>query len=208
MCEKIMDSAKGFEADMLITACPLCMYNLKKERKRRSSCLLFYRTSCRSSRSKRGGGEVMAYTYGNTQNAAERIKEISGVNPLKCMKCGKCSATCPAFNEMDIKPHQFCNLCTERRHWSSCTVKILMEMPLLLCMCRTAVQEMLNRENWSMQPDSWLVRERGQNYLTADEIPELLDEDTPQQLLVSAFRRYRRWEKSAENRCICMSLWY
>jgi len=37
-----------------------------------------------------------------------------------------------------------------------------------------------------------VVRERGQNYLTADEIPELLDEDTPQQLLVSAFRRYRR----------------
>ena len=30
MCEKIMDSAKGFEADMLITACPLFMYNLKK----------------------------------------------------------------------------------------------------------------------------------------------------------------------------------
>ena len=28
MCEKIMDSAKGFEADMLITACPLCRYNL------------------------------------------------------------------------------------------------------------------------------------------------------------------------------------
>ena len=38
---------------------------------------------------------------------AELIKEISGVNPLKCMKCGKCSASCPSFNEMDIKPHQF-----------------------------------------------------------------------------------------------------
>ena len=38
---------------------------------------------------------------------AELIKEISGVNPLKCMKCGKCSATCPSYNEMDIKPHQF-----------------------------------------------------------------------------------------------------
>ena len=35
------------------------------------------------------------------------IKEISGVNPLKCMKCGKCSASCPSYNEMDIKPHQF-----------------------------------------------------------------------------------------------------
>ena len=37
-----------------------------------------------------------------------------------------------------------------------------------------------------------VVRERGQNYLEADEIPELIDEETPQQLLVSAFRRYRR----------------
>ena len=30
MCGKITDSAKGFEADLLITACPLCMYNLNK----------------------------------------------------------------------------------------------------------------------------------------------------------------------------------
>ena len=35
-------------------------------------------------------------------NPAEKIKEISGTNPLKCMKCGKCSATCPSFDEMDI----------------------------------------------------------------------------------------------------------
>ena len=41
------------------------------------------------------------------QKRAEMIKEISGVNPLKCMKCGKCSASCPSYNEMDIKPHQF-----------------------------------------------------------------------------------------------------
>ena len=40
-------------------------------------------------------------------NTADRIKEISGVQPLKCMKCGKCSASCPSYNEMDIKPHQF-----------------------------------------------------------------------------------------------------
>ena len=30
MCEKIMESAKGFGAEMLITACPLCLYNLNK----------------------------------------------------------------------------------------------------------------------------------------------------------------------------------
>ena len=43
----------------------------------------------------------------NAKNSAEKIREISGVNPYKCMKCGKCSASCPSFNEMDIKPHQF-----------------------------------------------------------------------------------------------------
>lgn len=30
LCDKIKESAKGFGADMLITACPLCMYNLNK----------------------------------------------------------------------------------------------------------------------------------------------------------------------------------
>ncbi len=30
MCNTVMDSAKGFDAEMLITACPLCQYNLTK----------------------------------------------------------------------------------------------------------------------------------------------------------------------------------
>ena len=30
MCDKIKESASGFGAEMLITACPLCMYNLNK----------------------------------------------------------------------------------------------------------------------------------------------------------------------------------
>ena len=30
MSKKVTDSAKGFGAEMLITACPLCLYNLKK----------------------------------------------------------------------------------------------------------------------------------------------------------------------------------
>ena len=43
----------------------------------------------------------------SAKNHVEIIQQISGVNPLKCMKCGKCSASCPSFNEKDIKPHQF-----------------------------------------------------------------------------------------------------
>ena len=63
----------------------------------------------------------------NQHSAAEKIKEISGANPQKCMKCGKCSATCPAFNEMDIKPHQFV---------SYVAVRNSVEMSFLLRMCR------------------------------------------------------------------------
>ena len=37
-----------------------------------------------------------------------------------------------------------------------------------------------------------VLRQRGQEYLSPDEVPELLDEETPQQLLMSAFRKYRR----------------
>ncbi|MBQ7857263.1 MAG: CoB--CoM heterodisulfide reductase iron-sulfur subunit B family protein [Oscillospiraceae bacterium] len=33
MCDKIIDSAAGFEADCLVTACPLCKYNLAKSGK-------------------------------------------------------------------------------------------------------------------------------------------------------------------------------
>ena len=133
----------------------------------------------------------MAYTYGNTQNAAERIKEISGVNPLKCMKCGKCSATCPALNEMDIKPHQFVTYVQNGDIEALAQSKSLWK-----CLSCFACVERCPRD---VKPGKLIdaarqlvVRERGQNYLTADEIPELLDEDTPQQLLVSAFRRYRR----------------
>ncbi len=33
MCDRISESAEGFGAEMLITACPLCMYNLNKSAK-------------------------------------------------------------------------------------------------------------------------------------------------------------------------------
>ena len=37
----------------------------------------------------------------------ERLLLTSGVNPKKCMVCGKCSATCPNYDSMEYHPHQF-----------------------------------------------------------------------------------------------------
>lgn len=35
------------------------------------------------------------------QKLMDDITRIAGVNPRKCMKCGKCSGACPAYDEMD-----------------------------------------------------------------------------------------------------------
>ena len=127
----------------------------------------------------------------HAKNQAERIREISGTNPLKCMKCGKCSATCPAFNEMDIKPHQFVSYVANNN-----VEELLKSESLWKCLSCFACVERCPRD---VKPGKIIdaarqlvVRERGGNYLTADEIPELLDEELPQQLLVSAYRRYKR----------------
>ena len=46
----------------------------------------------------------------NNQNMIDTVTRISGVNPRKCMRCGKCSASCPAYDEMEYHPHQFVSM--------------------------------------------------------------------------------------------------
>lgn len=36
------------------------------------------------------------------------------------------------------------------------------------------------------------IRQQGQNHLKPESIPEMLDEDLPQQAIVSAFRKYSK----------------
>ena len=122
---------------------------------------------------------------------ADEMRRISGVNPLKCMKCGKCSASCPSFNEMDIKPHQFVS------YVQNGDIEALVNSrSLYKCLSCFACIERCPRD---VKPGKLIdaarqlvIRQKGQQYLSADEIPALLDEETPQQLLMSAFRKYRR----------------
>ena len=65
----------------------------------------------------------------------EMITDISGVNPRKCMKCGKCSATCPAFDAMDYHPHQFVDMVENGRIEALMQSKSHLELLKLHGMC-------------------------------------------------------------------------
>ena len=122
---------------------------------------------------------------------AEQIREISGVNPYKCMKCGKCSASCPSFNEMDIKPHQFVSYVLNDDIESLVNSKSLWK-----CLSCFACVERCPR---NVEPAKLIeavrlavIRQQGENHLPAEKIPQMLDDELPQQAITSAFRKYKR----------------
>ena len=127
----------------------------------------------------------------NKEYLRDEIIRISGVNPSKCMRCGKCSATCPAYDEMEYHPHQFVNMveCGDIE-------PLLNSKSLYKCLSCFACIDRCPR---GVEPAKVVeavrltaIRKQGANHLTADMVPEIVDEDTPQQLLVSAFRKYTK----------------
>lgn len=127
----------------------------------------------------------------NSEHLRQEVIRISGVNPSKCMRCGKCSATCPAYDEMEYHPHQFVSMVENG------DIEPLLNSPSLYrCLSCFACIDRCPR---SVQPAKLVeavrlaaVRKQGANHLTPNDIPELLNEDTPQQLLVSALRKYNK----------------
>ena len=121
----------------------------------------------------------------------EDILRISGVNPKKCMQCGKCSGTCPSYDEMEYHPHQFVSMVENGN------IEPLLESESLYkCLTCFACVERCPR---GVEPAKLVeavrlikIRQKGMNRLTANDIPAMLDENIPQQALVSAFRKYTK----------------
>ena len=115
----------------------------------------------------------------------------SGVNPKKCMRCGKCSATCPAYDQMEYHPHQFVYMVE-----SGDIEPLLNSKSLYQCLTCFACVDRCPR---GVEPAKLVeavrlevVRRQGGNHLKTDAIPALIDEDMPQQALVSALRKYSK----------------
>lgn len=124
-------------------------------------------------------------------NRKEQILRISEVNPSQCMRCGKCSGTCPSYEEMEYHPHQFVYMVE-----NGDIEPLLKSASIYKCLTCFACVDRCPR---NVQPARlveavrlMVIRQQNQNHLTADDIPGLLDEDMPQQALVSALRKYSK----------------
>ena len=127
----------------------------------------------------------------NKKYLQEEIIRISGVNPKKCMRCGKCSASCPAYDEMEYHPHQFVGMVE-----TGDIEPLLASESLYKCLSCFACVDRCPR---GVEPAKVVeavrltaIRKQGANRMKADDVPAMVDEDTPQQLLVSAFRKYTK----------------
>ncbi len=127
----------------------------------------------------------------NKQDILDNIKLLSGTDVKKCMKCGKCSGRCPAYKDMDIKPHQFVNYLAEGK-----LDKLMESKAIWNCLSCMACVERCPR---GVAPQgvieavrSTFVRMQNNNGIKAEDIPPMIDETVPQQLLVSAYRKYNK----------------
>lgn len=121
----------------------------------------------------------------------EEIIRRSGVNPGKCMRCGKCSASCPAYDAMEYHPHQFVSMVE-----NGDIEPLLASESLYKCLSCFACIERCPR---GVEPAKLVeavrltaIRKQGANHMTANDVPALLDADLPQQAIVSAFRKYSK----------------
>ena len=127
--------------------------------------------------------------YNKNPEKTEQILRTSGVNVLKCMRCGKCSATCPSYDEMEYHPHEFVYMVEKGN------IEPLMESKSIYkCLSCFACVERCPR---GVEPANVIeavrlmkIRQQGANHMTANDVPALLDEDLPQQAIGSAFRKY------------------
>ncbi|MBE7066162.1 MAG: 4Fe-4S dicluster domain-containing protein [Ruminococcaceae bacterium] len=129
--------------------------------------------------------------HNSNDNVRSEIIRRSGVNPVKCMRCGKCTATCPAFDTMEYHPHQFVYMVE-----SGDIEPLMNSQSLYQCLTCFACVDRCPR---GVEPAKLVeavrlevIRKQGANHMKPDHIPAMVTEDLPQQAIVSALRKYTK----------------
>lgn len=124
------------------------------------------------------------------EEAAEVLR-ISTVKAENCMQCGKCSAACPAGARMDILPHRFVwELMNGRVSLLAKSGTLWQRLSCFACSarCPRGVDPARLIEAVRLT----VIRRQGANSINVDELPQVIDENMPQQAIVSALRKYNK----------------
>lgn len=121
----------------------------------------------------------------------ETALRISGVNPRKCMKCGKCSGACPNYDRMEYHPHQFVSMVEKGE-----IEKLMASDSIYACLSCMACVERCPR---GVQPGRLIeavrlmkIRRQGMDRRGPSDIPDAADKKVPQMLFMAAMRKYRK----------------
>lgn len=129
--------------------------------------------------------------HNNEKMLRDTVLRISGVNPRKCMKCGKCSGTCPNYDKMEYHPHQFVSMVEKGQ-----IEKLMASDSIFQCLSCMACVERCPR---GVEPGKLVeavrlmkIRQQGQNHKNGNDVAAFADEKVPQQLFMAAMRKYRK----------------
>ena len=117
--------------------------------------------------------------------------DISGTNPKTCIQCGKCSGSCPVAKHMDLLPHRVVWELSQGR--ISKVQQSNTPWKCLSCFaCSARCPKSIDPAALIEAVRLSIIRKQGENRIKADDIPALMDENMPQQALVSIFRKYAK----------------
>ena len=121
--------------------------------------------------------------------AAELLR-LAATDVNRCIQCGRCSATCPMGDKMDLLPNRMVwelmngngeEMLAARSPWV-CLSCMACEQRCPKGVSPCAVMEAVRL---------MVIRQQGGNRLAAEALEHYL-EDMPQQALVAAFRKYNK----------------
>ena len=109
------------------------------------------------------------------------------------MQCGKCSGTCPNYDEMEYHPHQFVYYGAKRARSN----KLMQSRSIYMCLSCFACVERCPRD---VEPAKLIeavrlavIRQQGDNHLKRrTTFPQSSTTSLPQQAIVSAMRKYSK----------------
>ena len=125
----------------------------------------------------------------NPRYQIEEIKELSQTNIAKCMKCGRCSAACPSYDQMNIRPHQFVSYIARGD-----LQELLAADSLWSCLsCFNCVERCprgVAPANLIEAVRLMVIRKQGGEHISVEDAARHFEPNMPQQLLVAAFRKF------------------